>query len=545
MRPRDRSSSSRRENAVRSNAAIALAIGSALAAYAFMNSLILGDLIDHFDERELYKSAIYVSWLLCGFVLLFAFVATASRLVLAVAVPIFFVSLVINYAYVVISRRPLSVDVMEWLPNELGQLTSAWGEFGNEIAWALGKGAIVLGVLLAARVVIRRDRRFHRMLSTRSRLVVVGAFLSFNAAAVILQPPQMMAETNILVYGVPALFSTTPDLRPVPVRPNRDALVEKVALVVDESVTYAIFEQVVAPTIKGAPMLDFGESASTANCSAASNALLRWGVEQSRIQKPGYEPRSNPTIWAYAKAAGYRTSLIDGQSTGALQNYLGPKEFALIDEFVPASKGIDSDRHIAAKLNEILRRPGRQFVYVVKRGVHFPYEMNYPAAELPRDAPRAEKYARAVRYSNDGFFSRLTAGVDFSRALVIYTSDHGQDLSERSSHCNPDPRDVEYSVPIVVMTTAPGMRDLLSNALTMRNRASHLNIFPTTLYAFGYSQDWVLAEYGPNLAGPPTPYLVYVSLGWAGPGAARNRHTVDTSAFVRSTEFPRRVGATQ
>lgn len=522
---------------------IIVAGACAFAAYVLMNHLMLSDIIDHFYEREVYKSVIYVLWLLCGFALLMAFMATAPRALLAAGVLIFLASLVTNYAYMVISRRPLSLDVMEWLPHEMSQLPHAWSEFSQEIVWAIVKAAVFIAVLLAARAVMRRDEGLSKLLvPRRSWLVAGGAFVTFHTTAAIVQPPQMMAETNILVFGVPALFASTPDLRPVPVAPSREALAQKIVLVVDESVTYAIYRQIVAPTLRGPAPVDFGEAASVANCSAASNALLRWGVEKSRVGTPGYDPRTNPTIWAYAKAAGYRTSLIDGQSDGAMQNYLGTKEFALIDEFVPARAGIDSDRGIADKINEILRRPGPAFVYVVKRGIHFPYEMNYPKGELPAGAARAEKYARAVSYANDGFFTRVAAGVDFSRALLIYTSDHGQDLAERSTHCNPDPRDVEYSVPLVAVTRAPALLDLLRTADGMLNRASHLNIFPTLLYAFGYSRDWLEAEYGPTLAGPASPYLVYVSLGWQGPAAARNRHTVDTSEFVKSVEFPRRGG---
>jgi hypothetical protein len=212
-----------------------------------------------------------------------------------------------------------------------------------------------------------------------------------------------------------------------------------------------MYRRIIAPAINGLSVVDFGEAASIANCSAASNALLRWGVARARVRDAAYDPRTSPTIWAYAKAAGYRTVLIDGQSRGELQNYIGTREFALIDEFVPASSGIDSDQRIAAKLNEILRRGGREFVYIVKRGVHFPYEMNYPRGELRADASRAEKYATAVSHASAGFFPAALRDTDASRTLLIYTSDHGQDLTTRSTHCNPDPRDVEYSVPLVAM----------------------------------------------------------------------------------------------
>ncbi len=514
----------------------------ALSAYMAMNQLMIKDLIDHLDEREVYKSVIYFGWLLCGFVVFVAFIATAPRWLLVPASLIFFVSLSTNYAYVVISKRPISVDVMEWLPQEMGQLGNAGAEFGPEILWAIVKAAALLGVLLALRVAVRRRQPFAgRLARGRSALLAGTAFLTFHASAIVLQPPQMMAETNVFVFGLPALFATPPQLRRVSAAPARAPLARKVVLVVDESVTYSIYRRIIEPTIAGSDTVDFGEAASIANCSAASNALLRWGVEKTRVGRPGYDPRTNPTIWAYARAAGYRTTLIDGQSKGELQNYVGTGEFSLIDEFIPASDGVDSDSQIAATINAILGRAGPDFVYVVKRGIHFPYEMNYPEGRLPADAPRDEKYALAVSYASNGFFARATSDADFPNTLLIYTSDHGQDLTRRSTHCNPDPSDVEYSVPLAAMTAVPALRDLLGNGDRLRDRASHVNIFATLLYAFGYERGWLETEYGSTLGGPPAPYLVYVSLGWRGPAASVKRQTVDTTQFTESEQFPRRA----
>ena len=81
--------------------------------------------------------------------------------------------------------------------------------------------------------------------------------------------------------------------------------------------------------------------------------------------------------------AGYRTELIDGQTTGAPQNMLLAPERALIDEVASMAGGIDTDRTIAARLNAQLKAPGRTFTYVVLRGVHFQYKDHYPPGTLP------------------------------------------------------------------------------------------------------------------------------------------------------------------
>jgi hypothetical protein len=103
---------------------IALA-GIALLVYLAMNHLMVSDIVDHFYEREVYKSVIYGGWLLGGFMVLGAFVATAPRLILMGALSIILVSLATNYAYALISKNSLSLDVMEWLPQEGGQMLHA------------------------------------------------------------------------------------------------------------------------------------------------------------------------------------------------------------------------------------------------------------------------------------------------------------------------------------------------------------------------------------------------------------------------------------
>jgi hypothetical protein len=315
--------------------------------------------------------------------------------------------------------------------------------------------------------------------------------------------------------------------------------VEKVVLVVDESVSFESFRRLVAPRLTKFPRKDFGEAAATANCSASSNALLRWGVERQRVHAGDYDPRTNPTIWGYARAAGFHTVLIDGQSTGEIQNYISPKEFELIDEFVPAKHEEGTDLDIARALNARLAAPGKEFIYIVKRGAHFPYAMDYPRNRLPDSAPTLRKYDAAVDFATGGFFDALSRGLPFGKLLMIYTSDHGQDLARRPAHCNADPGPDEYSVPLVVISAAPEATARLATA-ELSDHASHLNIFPTILEAFGYAPEWVTATYGPSLEGPRSDYLTYVHRAWQPQTRLRERHTVRPNAFAESTGFPRR-----
>src|SRR5690606_2185431 len=127
-----------------------------------------------------------------------------------------------------------------------------------------------------------------------------------------------------------------------------------------------------------------------------------------------------PSIWAYARKAGYRTLLIDGQTSGPPQNLVLPPERALIDELRPAAGALDTDLRIAEALNEQLRGPGRSFTYVVLRGVHFQYRDHYPAGLVPADSPPSLQYDTALTYSKGRFFDRLLTGVERSEVAIVY-----------------------------------------------------------------------------------------------------------------------------
>lgn len=502
-----------------SRAARTLAVLAAgLAVYLLMNHLMLGVVSEHFLERGVPKSLVYVAWMTCGYLLFFGVVVTSSRAVLAALLVLFAFSVATNYTYAAIftEARPgappqhLTPEVMEWMVHELGQAPLAWAEFKSEMIRGLVEAPAVLALFLGVRLLVRRHRDFAGsfLARARTRQAAVALFLGFQGLAVLLQPSYSMAETNTFVFGIPGLLSGAPGPAEPPVRPAGPVQVRKILLVVDESVTFDAYRHVVAASLDGLPALDFGEATSAANCSASSNALLRWGLERSSLGKAGYDPRTNPTIWGFARAAGLRTVLIDGQSKGAAQNFVSAKELELVDEFAPADVGMETDDRLASALNARLRTGDAEFLYVIKRGAHFPYEADYPPGAVPAGAPKAARHAAAVAYSTSGFFRALLQDVDLSTVLLVYTSDHGQALDGRSTHCSASPRADEFSVPLVVLTGLPELRArLAAGGDGMRDRASHLQVFPSLLLAMGYAREWVEAHYGPTLAGPPGPRL--------------------------------------
>ncbi len=264
--------------------------------------------------------------------------------------------------------------------------------------------------------------------------------------------------------------------------------------------------------------INFGLASSGGNCSNSSNAILRLGGNRTDLV---HAMNANPTIWQYAKRAGYHTVYIDGQSgfiknPGKMQNYMTMAEAADIDEFVTFDASIPTPELDFRVLKEIEKRlHGSQpvFIYANKEGAHFPYDEGYPesatvfkptvaATGIESGPNRVDSYRNVVRWSVDGFFRKFFDEVDLKNTAVIYTSDHGQNLTEgRFTHCsmeNPDPR--EGLVPLLAMTGDPVLRARFEKGAALNyDRASHFAITPTLLELFGYAPRDVHASHDASL----------------------------------------------
>jgi lipid A ethanolaminephosphotransferase len=283
-------------------------------------------------------------------------------------------------------------------------------------------------------------------------------------------------------------------------------------------------------------LVNFGPAASAGNCSHYSNALLRFAAARKRL---GTGVLTNPTLWQYAKRAGYRTVYIDAQSAfnrnpGKLQNFMTAEETPDIDRVVTMPENVPApelDDRLLDVIVEELRSDKPVFIYANKNGAHFPYDASYPASrqlfrptmsdaqrEATRDgvekrtiatyvnaAPeqtRINSYRNAVRWSVDRFFKRLFDEASLGDSVVLYTSDHGQAFDpNRLSHCtveDPDPR--EALVPLFVTASDPALQQRFAAGVqASRGHASHFALAPTLFELFGYAKGDITASYGPSL----------------------------------------------
>ena len=433
---------------------------------------------------------------------LLAAIVLLGRKLFGAAMVLAFVSIVVNLGYGQTTRAPIDIGTLTWMAAETRQVGNVAGEFAAPLLFAGVQAAAAIALFVAARVLLRRAVR---PASPRLGTTVGLLLLLAPNFAVAFGVPANAAERNLYTLGIELAEADPPPPRAaVELVPRTAGSPRHILWLVDESVAYAEFERIIAHKIAAYKPVDFGMAVSLANCSAPSNLALRSGVEV-RNAGPQLDLRRTPSIWGYAKKAGYRTMLIDGQTTGAPQNFLLPPERALIDEVDSAANGIDTDYAIAGDLNRQLRSPGRTFTYVVLRGVHFQYKDHFPAGMIPADSPEIVQYRTALGYSKGRFFDRLLTGVDRADVAIVYQSDHGQNLIPgKLPHCSPQGVPAEFQIPLLAFVPDAWRARF---AAAPREGHSASQVFPTLLEWMGYDAAAVQQRYDTDLTGEPERYV--------------------------------------
>ncbi|WP_137808143.1 sulfatase-like hydrolase/transferase [Pseudomonas sp. G(2018)] len=393
-----------------------------------------------------------------------------------------------------------------------------------------------------------------------------------------------LAYLNLFAYE--SLHNTVGPREPVSLARVDQPVGHDIVLVIDESIS-GNYLDINAPfgvhsnlkeSRPGVEIYNYGYAASIANCSVDTNVTLRYGgtrADYVRINS------TLPSIWQYAKKAGLRTVYIDAQRTGGnLQNLMNATEKKDIDEFVQFDQTSVRERDMAAaaKLIELLNDDKPQLVVLNKVGAHFPVHDKYPDAfmayrpTLPRGqflevADTGERdgfngqpddwvlyrnaYKNTLLWNVGEFFSRVFAQANLNSALLIYTSDHGQDLHERgnpglNTHCGGDPVEEEGLVPLVVIQGS-GLKTLDWQAALAGNkdRSSHYNIFPTLLQVMGYDLAGVEAVYGKPLSVPTADEFTFNYRFNARLGAKPEWKYIDLNSIVTPSQAPASVAVGQ
>lgn len=393
-----------------------------------------------------------------------------------------------------------------------------------------------------------------------------------------------LAYLNLFAYE--ALHNTVGPREPVTLARTSQAVGHDIVLIIDESIS-GNYLDINAPfgvhsNLKqarpGVDIFNYGYAASIANCSADTNVTLRYGGTRADYMRIN---STLPSIWQYAKKAGLRTVYIDAQRTaGNLQNLMTDTEKKDIDQFVQFDQTSVRDRDMAAaaKLIELLNDDKPELVVINKVGAHFPVHDKYPDAfmayrpTLPRGqftevADTGERngfngqpddwvlyrnaYKNTVLWNVGEFFARVFAQANLNNALLIYTSDHGQDLHERgnpglNTHCGGDPVEEEGLVPLVVIQgSALKTLDWSAQLVANKDRSSHYNIFPTLLQLMGYDLAGIEAVYGKPLTVLTADEFTFNYRFNARLGAKPEWKHIDLGSIVTPTQAPASVAVGQ
>lgn len=532
---------------------------------------------------SLSGSAVFIVFAVLYLLLAAGLVAAAFARRWGVRVPValaFAAASIVQHAFEWTTAGPHSYQAFINLSNATGQIDAAMAQHG----YVLTKAALA-GLVLFAAVALPPGRH---AIANRWAMAVPAIALITLTVMLYLRGGEgsrgLPAAYPPLSYSLfMAASEATKDRSPREAANLPRAAqpqIEDIVLLVDESIAGNYLDinnphgvrSGLNTARKNIDIINFGYAAAINKCSANSNAVLRFGGTQANFQKAIDQW---PSIWSYARAAAMRTVYIDGQSTaGRLQNLMTPAERREIDDFiqfdtVPVRM---RDMAIADKLAAHLNNGRREFIYVNKVGAHFPIADKYPAEfEIYRPAlPRTEgnsllswtsdrsgfrgtddewihyrnSYRNTLIWIVGYFFDKLFREAQIGKSVVIYTSDHGQDLHERrnpgnNTHCgSQDAAQEEGLVPLVIIQGSglghsSGMPDWRGHLGSNRNASSAFRIFPTLLVLMGYERAPVRLRYGFALDEIGNDQFAY-SLDFSEPllGRAASFRTIDVSRIV-------------
>ena len=273
-------------------------------------------------------------------------------------------------------------------------------------------------------------------------------------------------------------------------------------------------------------IVNFGLAASASNCSHYSNLILRTGLKKEEIPDLNQISLKKPAIWQFMRKAGFYNVYLDAQSAEEwtnYQNFMNEHEAYFVDEIIRVRQKIayESDEVAREKLMDLLKQPGRTFILLNKYGIHFPYFRSYPAeyniftpalepGEPMNDREKSlNSFMNGIRWSVDDWFKGLLAeSEELKSYVIIYTSDHGQNIVDDgtlATHCRPRANRFEGMVPMMVLSNDKAILEKLKAAqLASYDKTSQFQIFPTLINLAGYKATWIRSNYGATLSDYPT-----------------------------------------
>jgi glucan phosphoethanolaminetransferase (alkaline phosphatase superfamily) len=303
----------------------------------------------------------------------------------------------------------------------------------------------------------------------------------------------------------------------LPIFPDAQRPLESIIYIIDESIRGSNlslngYPRDTTPFLQSLEakglLKNLGICVAASTYSHVSNAYLITG--HNTFPDHDFRTEKNPTIFDYAKKMGYETiyidvnqiylySLIQAAGDGpvrALDRWMNDTTFKELQIDLATTKDVGVARILSTLLNE----KSGYFILVNKKGLHFHYRSSYPndmastiwkpvmkaAQAIDPSAAGREKlvntYDNGVRFQVDEFFRELVSKTTNQNYAILYTSDHGQTLSEHGqtyTHMKPDQEIVD--VPEFIVSGEEYGKQRLLDGIAPGIRVSHLNNFATLL----------------------------------------------------------------
>lgn len=500
------------------------------------------------DSGPATATAYLAVWVMSG-CCLWLFLSFAPKFLRVLIAPLFLASAIFICTYYLAAKEPLEALGFERMLDARAYAGDAAGQYRPQLLTA-----ILLNLPLAVVLIysaLRKDPRGHARPLARAAGILSLCLATAVIAAVCwvkggrgtagLPPPLRIIAYSEALLADQHFGRSAHAHRAVTDTPH--AGVAHVVYVVDESVVDDVLRQgsdvrIDARSLPSGIEYDFGPAVSGGDCSSDSNLILRVGPRPSHLSE---DLATDASIWEYAKRAGYETVYIDGQeATDHLHNWMSERERSFIDHvYVFPQLSIALRDGAAGKLVAKLTSAATpQFIYVNKVGAHFPYDSKYPASAtryrptaafagnarvayvdqqqilgtmdaLSGTVPFRNSYRNAVEWNLDTFFQPLQALAQDPSTIVIYTSDHGQNLWREDgitiTHCTSVPRSTTR-VPLILFTANVRWASILRRASRDNfGRTSHFNIFASLLGFLGYQSPFGEPRAPPLWAADPSP----------------------------------------
>ena len=488
--------------------------------YFFYDKHLHLEVVHFIYSKETYKTLIYFASYSLALGVYSAFILVRSRILFSAFCFLLFASYSVATCYTLINGYGFGLAEMQTISNEANKhihdVLSGYRKF------ILISAVVTILILILTLLLRKYARQKNLLVSSKATLsitlisLLTSLAISYKTTNTTNKPSVFIDfyityfyyKANPIYYGPREVLSKNP---------TEQEAYKNIIWIIDESVSanhLSIngFGKNSTPYLESIKQsyINLGVASSAANCSAASNIILMSGIQVDQLPDSDNYSLKAPSIFQYAKNAGYKTHYISGQSHGdLLQNNMTPYDLRSIDNFYQPSKSYKEEyapeSDITKKTKAALSSNEKNFIFIVKRGAHFEWKGKYPehknhfrpaldnddVFELKNKEKAVNSYLNLVKYRTDDFFKHFfdsTKLLNNNEALIIYTSDHGQSILENNktgTHCDSsEPNPSQGSVPLLVFANKNKEKlDVLG-----KNKFSHFEIFPTTLELMGYEK---------------------------------------------------------